>query len=273
LKRVAGAFQAIRSIQLSGYIIETFLPTNLSSSFQVKSQTLYKIPIHTNILFKQPNKTSKMAFFPQLVAAQDFGSLLRALEQESSAPSAVRHCQPRRERRFQPSFDVRETREAYELRGELPGIEQEDINIEFVDAQTLSISGRTERSFTSKGKAPATEETTQASPATVADDKSDTHSEYRKPSVEEESDYEKVDTPTTETETAPAPKQATPAPQRPTEEAAKVWVSERSTGAFKRTFTFPAIVDHESVSAGLKNGVLSVFIPKKQPSTKKIVVQ
>jgi HSP20 family protein len=36
---------------------------------------------------------------------------------------------------FSPKFDVKEVTDAYELHGELPGIEQKDVEIEFTDAQ------------------------------------------------------------------------------------------------------------------------------------------
>jgi HSP20 family protein len=36
---------------------------------------------------------------------------------------------------FNPKFDVKEVADAYELHGELPGIEQKDVEIEFTDAQ------------------------------------------------------------------------------------------------------------------------------------------
>src|SRR2546421_12132441 len=39
-------------------------------------------------------------------------------------------------RAFQPKFDVTETKDAYELHGELPGINQKDVDIEFVDRST-----------------------------------------------------------------------------------------------------------------------------------------
>ncbi|KAH6667385.1 hypothetical protein B0J14DRAFT_449055, partial [Halenospora varia] len=55
---------------------------------------------------------------------------------------------------FSPKFDVKETPQAYELYGELPGIEQKDVEIEFTDQQTLTIKGCTEHSFT-KGTPPA----------------------------------------------------------------------------------------------------------------------
>jgi HSP20 family molecular chaperone IbpA len=47
---------------------------------------------------------------------------------------------------FNPKFDVKETKQAYELHGELPGIEQKDISLEWQDSNTISIKGRTEHS-------------------------------------------------------------------------------------------------------------------------------
>lgn len=43
-----------------------------------------------------------------------------------------------------PRFDVRELEGAYELRGELPGVEPRDLEVEFADAQTLVVRGRVE---------------------------------------------------------------------------------------------------------------------------------
>ena len=57
-------------------------------------------------------------------------------------------------------------------------------------------------------------------------------------------------------------------------EGHKYWVSERSTGEFQRVFTFPARVDQDRVKASLKNGILTVNVPKASaPTTKKITVQ
>src|ERR1700742_302489 len=56
-------------------------------------------------------------------------------------------------RQFNPRFDLKETKEAYSLEGELPGIDQKDLNIEFTDEHTLTIKGRTERT-TESGRRP-----------------------------------------------------------------------------------------------------------------------
>lgn len=45
------------------------------------------------------------------------------------------------------------------------------------------------------------------------------------------------------------------------------WCMERSTGDFRRSFSFPSPVDQDHVEATLKNGVLSINVPKAQAAT------
>ncbi|KAF7712131.1 Uncharacterized protein PECH_004233 [Penicillium ucsense] len=42
------------------------------------------------------------------------------------------------------------------------------------------------------------------------------------------------------------------------------WCAERSTGEFRRSFSFPRPVDRDHVEAMLKNGVLYIQIPKAE---------
>src|ERR1700744_3824591 len=60
-------------------------------------------------------------------------------------------------RTFAPKFDVREAKDSYVLEGELPGIDQKDVVIEFADEQTITIKGRTERSREEGTRPAATE--------------------------------------------------------------------------------------------------------------------
>ena len=60
-------------------------------------------------------------------------------------------------RTFAPKFDVKEAKDNYILEGELPGIDQKDVIIEFADHQTLTIKGRTEH-FREEGEKPAATE-------------------------------------------------------------------------------------------------------------------
>ena len=108
---------------------------------------------------------------------------------------------------FSPSFDIRETENAYLLEGELPGVQQKDLDIEFEDSHCLHIKGKNERESSSN--------------------------------------------------------------------EGSWWVSERSVGEFSRSFNFPSAIDEEKAEAKLKNGVLSLTVPKSASAknTKKVPVQ
>ncbi len=150
-------------------------------------------------------------------------------------------------RTFSPKFDIREHEGSYELQGELPGIEQKDIHISFADPHTLVVRGRIERDYSSEGAQAAqgrvTGEVTDSSTshrATVEDDPSESTGTLDKTHDDAKSGHHD--------------KQHRKSP--------KYWVSERSVGEFHRAFTFPSLVDQDAVKANLKNGVLSVVIPK-----------
>lgn len=131
-------------------------------------------------------------------------------------------------RSFAPRFDVRESSDAYHLDGELPGIAQKDIAIEFTDPQTLVVKGRTEREYT-------------ATDPQVDNAGEEAEGEANTPKNKHQHRY---------------------------------WASERSVGEFQRTFAFPARVDQDAVKASLKNGILSVLVPKAtSPTTKKITIE
>lgn len=181
-----------------------------------------------------------MALFPR-VPQSDFGSLFRLLDDWET------HRQDRGGSlaggisSYSPRFDVREDRDAYHLDGELPGIEQKDINIEFTDPHTLVINGRTERAY-SEGAPPgkrlegAGEEATGGAAKKGAGKTKETEEQQ--------------------------------------EGGHRYWVSERSVGEFQRSFSFPTRVDQDSVKASLKQGVLSVTVPKATaPTTKRIAVE
>jgi len=146
-------------------------------------------------------------------------------------------------RTFVPKFDVKEMQDKYVLEGELPGIDQKDITIEFPDEQTLTIKGRTER-YKEEGEPPT-------EPKEVTHD--------AKP---ETSDIKEV--------TTSGPKEVAKHETQHT-----YWVSERSVGEFARSFAFPNYVDQENVKASLKDGVLSVTVPKAQREklSKKIQIE
>lgn len=177
---------------------------------------------------------------------------------------------------FHPRFDVREAANSYELHGELPGIKQEDLDIQFVDPHTLVIKGRTEREFTKQSP-----EAGESDAASTSND--NPPQSYHKATVEDDyvdagaaspssSDAPATPTSSTATEVAPAPGSSSVA-NKNAELDYKYWVSERSVGEFTRTFQFPGTVDQEAVKASLKNGILSVVVPKLVRAEKRIVVE
>ena len=157
---------------------------------------------------------------------------------------------------FSPKFDVKEVEDAYELHGELPGIEQKDVEIEFTDSQTLTIKGRSERSYTSgtppsstQGAIEGGESNGKAHKATVEDEDAATSTEVTKTKGHSQ-----------EVGQAKEP-------------GAKFWVSERSVGEFSRSFSFPTRVDQDAVRASMKNGILSIVVPKaKKQESRKIAI-
>jgi len=171
---------------------------------------------------------------------------------------------------FLPRFDVKETKEAYHLTGELPGVDQSNINVEWADQKTLVISGSTE----SQTNVPEQAEPVAAAASEEKDSAtSETESaHYRKPSVEDDSqdfvDVEKPGSESSETAEAGEPAAAPVASKKQQQEpvdTGRYLFTERATGSFKRVFKFPGYVDHENVQASLKNGVLAITAPKAKP--------
>lgn len=158
----------------------------------------------------------------------DFAPLFRLLDDYDNHRTGRQQSPALRS--FAPRFDVRETSDAYHLDGELPGIAQKDINIEFTEPQTLIVKGRTEREYTTS-----------------------------EPQTETEGEKAEGEDQVATTKTKPQH---------------RYWASERSVGEFQRTFSFPSRVDQDAVKASLKNGILSVLVPKATAAaTKKITIE
>lgn len=175
---------------------------------------------------------------------------------------------------------MKEVTAAFELQGELPGIRQENVEIEFADANTLVIRGRTERergrqSSNDAPAAAAVKGKEIESPATVVENDdvaAGTASAYQA-TVEDdyvdagaESDVEggaKSASGSATATTKPANEEVeSTAAVEEGRDRARYWVSERATGEFERRFKFPGEVDQDAVKASLKNGILSIVVPK-----------
>jgi len=209
-----------------------------------------------------------MSFFPQALVSNDtsFHPLFRLVDEfdqysRGTPTNHTRHGRNTSLKVFTPKFDVKELNERYELHGELPGIDQKNIEIEFTDAQTLIVKGRTERSYSS-----GTHDSGQLKGINTAgtiteggEQKSSAH----KATVEDEDAPQQLHT----------GQEITKAEEKKSDDIAKYWVSERSVGEFSRSFSFPARVDQEQVKASMKNGILSILVPKtKKLESRKISI-
>ncbi|KAL2152891.1 hypothetical protein VTH82DRAFT_4046 [Thermothelomyces myriococcoides] len=246
--------------------------------------------------------------YSHMVPCQSFfDDIFRELSSDVSAYPYIAASAPRRSharrswpqlRTFNPRFDVRETEDAYEFYGELPGFQRENLNIELPDPQTLVVSGRVERGYPSlsdvnndkaiepaPNPSPAPTETEQprrnSFQATVEDDPEDENSQSsgRSTPVSSSSSASRSSSPCTELAKLEAPSQEVVAAaqsgpeQTKKEEQPHFLYQERSVGQFSRTFTFADRVDADNVTASLQNGILSIMVPKqKSPAPRRIEI-
>lgn len=234
--------------------------------------------------------TRNMAFYPRFFAHEfapalrsESTNLFRLLDDYAGLVSGRSNvCGPsfnQSVRTFQPRFDVKENKDSYELHGELPGIAQKDINIEFTDATTLSIRGRTE-TVRKEGRRPTAAVEAQPEQQKLVDaaetESTSSSTNYHKASVEDEdaatttstAGATPVDTPAETPAASAAPSQSQEVAQNEQQpEGPNYWISERSVGSFARSFSFPQRVDQEAVKASLKDGILSIVVPKAQAIT------
>ncbi|VDB90788.1 Bgt-2976 [Blumeria graminis f. sp. tritici] len=172
-----------------------------------------------------------MSLFPRSYITQNQSSvppIIRLLDEFDRYSRNVDYSSDEHVKSFSPKFDIKELPDAYELYGELPGVAQKDVDMEFTDASTLTIKGRIERNYSGGSKIVQGSESSS------------------KPKNEGVN-------------------------SNPSE---KFWVMERNIGEFSRSFAFPVRVDQDNVKASMKNGILSVFVPKgwKQEG-RKITIQ
>ncbi|KAL1591461.1 hypothetical protein SLS60_011961 [Paraconiothyrium brasiliense] len=197
-----------------------------------------------------------MSLFPRFT--QEFAPLFRLMDDYDRhvvRPDFER--QFRSVKAFTPKFDVKEVAEAYELHGEFPGIDQKDINIEWTDANTLTVSGRHE-TVREEGERPTAAVDGSGAEAKKIEGAS---AKDKQPFVEEGDQQVAKQGSQEITKNEEAPKH-------------KYWVSERSVGEFHRSFSFPQRVDQEAVKASLKNGILSIVVPKaKAPQPRRVNIE
>lgn len=267
--------------------------------------------------YRRAVRPSFPSFAPFLSEVDDIISALN----EEARREAHRQRQQRK-RIVRAHFNVHEHQGGYQVDAEIPGFEQEHIEIEVTDNNTLKLSGNTERKAESQSQptektateTPAIEaeartdvvdgstlneleETTASGAATPTHSDTESHRSYQ-PTVED--DYEDLGAETsstmsahTESEATKEPKgkgkvaeepastttetavQQLPRPEAPAQQQQQEETEEwRFHGSFERTFRFPERIDAANVSASLRNGLLSINVPKaKAPEVRRILIQ
>ena len=249
-------------------------------AYRTPRSTTYKMPCYSVVPVYRRNVHHNPFFGPQSISVfPRFASpFLRSLEDDlAQFDSFFKEINETvaAKKSFQPRFDIKEESDKFILNGELPGVQAEHLQVEFVDRNTLVVKGKVVRQET-HGTPPAEKaQETQgdvtmsgAQPEGQLDVISDTqseHSNYHKASVEDE---RAETTEETNTITSPAENQvAKSTPQEVTKPAEQpqphYWVSERTVGEFSRAFKFPGKVNQDEVKAGLKDGILTVTIAKQ----------
>lgn len=232
--------------------------------------TIQRAPKHLNRITKHTAPTaiakrhishtpSTMALFPRFT--QEFAPMFRLFDEFDRQSLRNLDQSFKSLNSFTPKFDVKETKDNYELHGELPGVDQKNIDIQWTDNNTLTISGRHEHVREEGERQGFIED------ATAADQgKEKEKDKEHQPTVEDETD---ANANNTQVAKQSQQKDVVKDDNRP-----KYWVSERSVGEFHRSFAFPARVDQDAVKASLKNGILSIVVPKaKAPLARKINIE
>ena len=201
--------------------------------------------------------------------------LQQSLDDQSSPAKKQKQQQPLPT--FTPRFDISETDSAYHVHGELPGLSKEHLDIDFVDAQTITVRGKVLRAIPSHRSQNAEDvvEEDAAAPHSPASSAASHHAtvedDFEDLAAETGSTSSHTTTPAAAEKPTTTEKKTTKTPVQP-EPQAKFWISERKYGQFARSFKFRKTVDVAGVAASLENGVLSIVVPKKNES-RKIFVQ
>ena len=231
---------------------------------QALRTTVKRLPLRSSATLRtsrpiclSKTSTRKMSLYPRIT--NDFGALFRMLDDYASQAHDGSFSSSSAVRTFSPKFDVREGKDSYELYGELPGVSQDQVNIEFTQPQTIQISGRVESRHSASSK----------------DGQQGKESGYHKPTIEDEPEGKDDKKKTEQSETAvQRTDQGHDVVHYRGESGSRWWVTERAVGEFSRTFSFPTRVDQDNVSASLKDGILKVQVPKaKKQESRRITIQ
>ncbi|CAO3629259.1 unnamed protein product [Cunninghamella echinulata] len=144
-----------------------------------------------------------------------------------------------------PPTDVLETDNGYELHAEVPGVQKQDIDIQVPDDHTLVLKGEI--------KYAKTEGDNQGTINQQQGQKEGKENESATTDVVASSKDTSV------TSTTPS--------------VPHWWRSERVSGSFSRSFSFPQTIDANAIKATYKDGVLQVTVPKVEKSPVRITIE
>lgn len=241
-----------------------------------------------------------MAFFMPYTARHSeapLANFLRLVDDLNSFPGAgsnpcrgyARRVPRAAPRPWNPRFEARETKDAYVLRGELPGLNRDHVTIEFPEAQKIVISGKVVEEIPEAAPtAPAVEDATTAAVDDGDDDsamaeETSSRSSYQatvEDGDDDDDDFELLhsESPKKQQEKQPeaGPAAEPTSPQPETEEPAQqqqpASTEPRVLRQFTRAFTFDAPLEYDFVTASLKDGLLEVIVPKLKHQPHQVIV-
>lgn len=164
----------------------------------------------------------------------------------------------RNRRGVNPRFDIRETKDAYELYGELPGADREDIHIELTEPNTILIYGRVDRDYApvQGGEEEGTEE----------EKKEEAGEKGKKEEGDKKEDKGKDKADGEGGNEAEGEKQKGGKKKSKDDSSVRFFLRERHVGEFAREFAFPGTLQEFDIEATLEKGILKVVAPKQQPA-------
>jgi len=228
---------------------------------------------------------------PSFPTSHDIAPLFSLFDETfAQLERAQRQSRQHFKRPFNPKFDVKESKEAYTLEGELPGFDPKDLTIEFLDdGHTLQIKGKTVKEAREQPK--AVEASQSKAPKAVESAPAETKSETSSVKSHQATVEDDVDEPAnasavaeqqsqqqeqtqTQTQTVAQTSKLVEQQQQQQQDDTKHWISERYTGSFSRSFQFPSKVDQEAVKASLKDGILAITLPfARKPESRRIQIE
>jgi HSP20 family molecular chaperone IbpA len=161
---------------------------------------------------------------------------------------------------YTPDFDLRETSDAYFLDGEFPSIQGRDaINLQWIDARTLRVEGTVYKvDLKKEWGVNVIEERDEAYQLNGVGPRKEVHgNEVASNGLNASGEVMVAAAPTPATIPSPALASAT---------TARTWLNERKAGMYMRSFSFPVPVNTEGIQARLRQGLLSIVVPKTDQS-------